>query len=277
MKTYLLTWNPRRRHWDDLAETSAKTLAGKGVIASWSCGNSKSISPGDRIFLMRVAEEPKGIIGSGWVTTSPRLRSHWNVEKAAMGEKCLGIDGEWERLMEPVANAPLGLKELQKGKLADFNWTPQASGTRIPDDIADELEQKWSVHIGKTSMAIVATDSELVAMEGATRIALIRHRTREQFLRDAKINEARRSGNGRLKCEVPRCGFDFEEIYGEIGRDFAHVHHLKPLGDRTAPSQTKLDDLAVVCANCHAMIHRDGKCRSLNGLISPHLCASALK
>ena len=201
MKTYLLTWNPRRWHWEDLAETSADTLAGKGASADWSCGNTKRIQPGDRIFLMRVAVEPKGIISSGWVTIAPHLHVHWDADKAAAGEKCLGVDGEWERLLNPLVDAPLGLPELKKGKLADFNWTPQSSGTQIPDEI------------------------------------------------------------------VSKCGFDFEAVYGELGRDYAQVHHLKPLADRTKPSQTKLDDLAVVCANCHAMIHRGGKCRPLDKLI----------
>lgn len=277
MRTYLLTWNPRRWHWDDLAETSAQTLAGKGVIGSWSCGNTKNIAPGDRIFLMRVTEEPKGIIGSGWVTTPPHLRLHWDADKAAAGEKCLGVDGEWERLINPAVDAPLGMQELQKGRLADFNWTPQSSGTRIPDDIANELEEKWSAHVGKTSMAIVTTDTELAAMEGAERMTLVRHRKREQLLRDAKVAEVKKLGSGRLKCEVSGCGFDFEAVYGELGRDYAQVHHLKPLGDRTTPSQTKLTDLAVVCANCHAMIHRGGKCRSLDDLIPLCLRASAVK
>ena len=111
-------------------------------------------------------------------------------------------------------------------------------------------------------------DTELTALEGEERMALVRHRKREQSLRDAKVLEARKSGSGKLKCEVPKCGFDFEVVYGELGRDYAQVHHLKPLADRTNPSQTKLDDLAVVCANCHVMIHRGGKCRSLDGLIS---------
>jgi predicted HNH restriction endonuclease len=216
---------------------------------------------------MRVAEEPKGIIASGWVTTAPHLRLHWDADKAAAGEKCLGVDGEWERLLNPPVDAPLEMPELQKGKLAAFNWTPQSSGVRIPDEIASELEERWATHVGKTSLAIVTTDTELAAMEGAERMALVRHRQREQSLRDGKIAEARKRRTGKLKCEVPGCGFDFEVVYGELGRDYAQVHHLKPLGDRTKPSQTKLDDLAIVCANCHAIIHRGGKCRPLNGLI----------
>src|SRR5438309_5219738 len=93
----------------------------------------------------------------------------------------------------------------------------------------------------------------LGAIEGGLRVALARHRARERWLRDAKITRAKEAHDGRLPCEV--CGFDFFEVYGEVGRDYAQVHHLKPLGDRTKPSLTRLDDLTVLCANCHVMVH----------------------
>ena len=64
------------------------------------------------------------------------------------------------------------------------------------------------------------------------------------------------------------CGFDFHEMYGEIGRDYAQVHHLKPLSDRTKPSLTMLSDLAVLCANCHVMVHRGGEIRLLGSLLA---------
>lgn len=148
-----------------------------------------------------------------------------------------------------------------------MHWTPQSSGVLIPSEVAEELERAWAKHIGSSSLGSVFADEEITAFEGEERIALIRHRKREQKLRDAKLKQAREKCRGRLICEVPRCGFDFEATYGELGRDYAQVHHLKPLGDRTTPSETKLSDLAVVCANCHAMIHRSGKCRSLENLI----------
>ena len=50
---------------------------------------------------------------------------------------------------------------------------------------------------------------------------------------------------------------DFEETYGETGKDYIHVHHITPLSD--IGERYKLDpvkDLRPVCPNCHAMIHR---------------------
>jgi 5-methylcytosine-specific restriction enzyme A len=59
---------------------------------------------------------------------------------------------------------------------------------------------------------------------------------------------------GCLACEV--CAFDFQESYGPLGVGFAECHHRKPLAEVTTSKTTKLQDLAIVCANCHRMIHR---------------------
>jgi 5-methylcytosine-specific restriction enzyme A len=58
-----------------------------------------------------------------------------------------------------------------------------------------------------------------------------------------------------LNCCV--CGFNFEEVYGERGRDFIEIHHIKPLS--TLQEAVVIDpatDLVPLCANCHRMIHR---------------------
>jgi predicted HNH restriction endonuclease len=57
-------------------------------------------------------------------------------------------------------------------------------------------------------------------------------------------------------------------VYGEKGRGFAHVHHVEPLGHRGKSRITHLKDLKIVCANCHAVIHRYGECLELRGLIA---------
>ena len=59
---------------------------------------------------------------------------------------------------------------------------------------------------------------------------------------------------GKLECEV--CGFDFQEKYGPLGEDFAECHHVIPPDAIKASSNTRLTDLAIVCANCHRMLHR---------------------
>ena len=57
------------------------------------------------------------------------------------------------------------------------------------------------------------------------------------------------------------CGFNFEEKYGEIGKDFIEAHHLVPISLFKRPV-VKLDpklDFAVLCSNCHRMIHKTEK------------------
>jgi len=212
-----------------------------------------------------VGSEDRGIIASGWATSSPTMGEHWNPEKAAAGEECQFVNCEWEKLLNPKIDSPLPVSELRKH--LEFHWTPQNSGVQIPDNVAAKLEELWAKHTGKALLASVDIDPEISAVEGELRISMVRHKRREQKLRVAKIKSALQAGGGRLRCEVPKCDFDFFETYGEVGFEFAHVHHLKPLADLETPAATKLDDLAIVCANCHAMIHRGGKCRPLEGLI----------
>lgn len=64
------------------------------------------------------------------------------------------------------------------------------------------------------------------------------------------------------------CSFDFEEVYGDIGRGIIHVHHLKPLSEigesyRIDP----LEDLRPVCPNCHLMIHKSDPPYSIDEVI----------
>src|SRR5215510_687494 len=56
------------------------------------------------------------------------------------------------------------------------------------------------------------------------------------------------------RCSV--CKFTLEEVYGEIGREFIHVHHLRPLSGIAEEYEIDpVEDLRPVCPNCHAMLH----------------------
>ncbi|PEP90539.1 restriction endonuclease [Bacillus toyonensis] len=60
--------------------------------------------------------------------------------------------------------------------------------------------------------------------------------------------------DGKLFCEV--CGFDFSKAYGELGKDFIEGHHTVPVSELKEGSVTKVEDIIMVCANCHRMLHR---------------------
>jgi 5-methylcytosine-specific restriction protein A len=265
--TYLLTWNPRHWPWTNLEEMVELTARGRSVDDQWSCGNTKRIRAGDRLFLMRQGEEPKGIMAAGWATSGTYEGPHWDVARRERGDKTLYVDLRFERILDPDVDEILTLDRLQDDPLASVNWATPASGIQIKQG-TDHLERLWSELVGQYGG--IEVGAEVVgAVEGEMRMAVCRHRARERWLRDAKIAQAKAAHDGRLPCEVPGCGFDFFEVYGEIGRDYAQVHHLGPLGDRTRPSQTRLSDLAVVCANCHSMIHRGGESRPLEDLLGP--------
>ena len=58
---------------------------------------------------------------------------------------------------------------------------------------------------------------------------------------------------GILACEA--CDFDYAKYYPLRGEGFIEAHHLKPLHTLVAGAKTRLEDLALLCANCHRMVH----------------------
>jgi len=85
--------------------------------------------------------------------------------------------------------------------------------------------------------------------EGATKRVYV-----NKYERDEK---ARRACLERYKPVCSVCGLDFFIRYGQVGRGFIHVHHLKPLAKiRKSYTVNPIKDLRPVCPNCHAMIHR---------------------
>lgn len=261
--TYLLTWNPNTWPWDNLEDVVRATAEGRPVDDDWSCGNTKRIRVGDRLFLLRQGVEPKGIVASGWATSASYEGPRWDQHRRNQGDTALLVDVRFERILNPEVDEILPLAKLQEGSLASVNWATPVSGIQIKQG-CEELERLWAEHL-RFYQPDPSDGSEDGAIEGELRVAMSRHRARERWLRDRKIAEVKQANDGRLPCQV--CKFDFFAEYGEIGRDYAQVHHLKPLGDRTKPSLTKLSDLAVLCANCHVMVHRYGQVRPLDSLI----------
>ncbi|MEU6601149.1 HNH endonuclease [Streptomyces flaveolus] len=90
------------------------------------------------------------------------------------------------------------------------------------------------------------------AVEGRLLVRRALARERDPRLRQRKIEQARRLGLP-LRCEV--CEFDFARTYGALGNGYIEVHHVTPL-HVSGTRETKLDDLACLCANCHRMCHR---------------------
>lgn len=60
--------------------------------------------------------------------------------------------------------------------------------------------------------------------------------------------------NGFFQCEA--CGFRFDEVYGTRGRKFIEGHHTKPVSEMVPGDTTSPEDIALLCSNCHRMVHR---------------------
>lgn len=74
-------------------------------------------------------------------------------------------------------------------------------------------------------------------------------------------NQANRVAAIRIhKTTCMVCDFDFGNKYGDRGDGYIEVHHIRPLSQQGQKYTPNLkDDFAVVCANCHRMIHRRKK------------------
>lgn len=90
------------------------------------------------------------------------------------------------------------------------------------------------------------------AEEGAVLTTVHRKRERSAKLRRTKKARALEE-TGRLACEA--CDLDFGEQYGSRGEGFIECHHLQPLSTLRPGQRTALTDLALLCSNCHRMVH----------------------
>lgn len=91
------------------------------------------------------------------------------------------------------------------------------------------------------------------ALEGKLLYRLHRYRERNRTLVDKKKKDHLKK-HGSLACEL--CSFDFEKKYGEVGKGFIECHHRTPLSELTPDTKTTLNDLMLICSNCHRMVHR---------------------
>lgn len=122
--------------------------------------------------------------------------------------------------------------------------------------LANSLRQSARSTMGSEAPGNVTLDGEetLAAVEGGPRYVKAIRRERSASLRKAKLAEVTESGR-RIACEV--CHFDFARSYGEIGVSYIEVHHRTPL-HVSDEVESSLADLALLCSNCHRMIHRHG-------------------
>jgi 5-methylcytosine-specific restriction enzyme A len=112
----------------------------------------------------------------------------------------------------------------------------------------------------RQTLADTQEDETIVDLEGDDieeaeegRLISAMHR---RYERDPAIIRAKKrcsSVLGRLACEA--CGFDFEAHYGERGAGFIECHHTQPVHTLKLGEKTRIEDLRLLCSNCHRMVH----------------------
>lgn len=123
MTAYLFGWNPGQRNPESIADQVRQVERNGSAVVRWRSGNRRSLQPGSRAFLIRLGSEPRGIVGAGRTRTEPD------------DEPAVEID------FEILSEAPLvPLSVLEAPPFSVFQWSIQASGVAVPDNVAEQLE-----------------------------------------------------------------------------------------------------------------------------------------
>lgn len=153
-----------------------------------------------------------------------------------------------QAVLLPVEQRELIIPRAVKGGIGQSNvwYADKEESKALLESVVALIENGSSPHLPDVD--------ELSVSEGSPRLLTHLRRERSPAIVKAKKEAVMRANNGTLCCEA--CGFDFKAVYGDIGNGFCEVHHRIPLSQADGPIKTELNDLAIVCSNCHRMIHR---------------------
>lgn len=246
MATFLLTWNPKNYDWATLQYDVLNVAVLGESFGNWSTGVSRQPSPEDRFFLIRLGVPPKGIMASGTIESEVYEDVHW---REGSDKPALYADIRFEVLFDPESEGILAREILDQPEFKAMHWDAQSSGTRIPDDVASTLERVWADFSEARPRPPIMYN--VAVLEGT--------RTESMFYRLGRSRELRDMALAQSNGMCVACNVDFSKILGGLGTRALQVHHRQQLSAFDEPTLTKLTDLAVVCANCHALIHANPK------------------
>jgi hypothetical protein len=143
-----------------------------------------------------------------------------------------------------------------------YPFSTYGSGIRLAQGmyLARCTEQLYQILRTALGLASATAEADSVTMQPHVDFAEGQRMAKERyfFARNPHLAKRAKERYGYV-CQV--CAFDFLAVYGELGRGYIECHHLNPLSERpeqewTEKIRTSLDDVAVLCANCHCMAHR---------------------
>jgi predicted HNH restriction endonuclease len=181
-------------------------------------------------------------------------------------------NGVYMKLMNFKSIDPFYVKEGKKGlnrnnKDEAVVWAMYAGEPAKLSAVAQLIRAGILAHEEDHVLAEMGEPEIMPAEEGrmATRLHTYRERDR-RIIVDAK--KAFLKKHNRLFCQC--CGFDFSKRYGTIGEGIIDVHHTKPVHTLKPGELTEVHDLALLCANCHRVIHSKRKWLTLDEVRVAH-------
>lgn len=144
-------------------------------------------------------------------------------------------------------------RNTEKYKFWDLFFNGWNEGTKFVWQLRSELIEAL-IATGLTGEEIypeeLPTENTKELFEGIQRTVIVNAYERNSKARQLCVK------HWKAICAV--CSFNFENIYGEIGKGFIHVHHLTPIAQIGKAYQVDpINDLIPVCPNCHSMLHRE--------------------
>lgn len=239
---------------------------------------TSDLSGGQRIFVLtpvdlHPAESFVLTTSIGWRTletsftpgsyAASLLRTMGDADTAMRGQfvkhcnSCLADGNSIELLINNVRHDPIVNDQWPD------NWTNyRLSIKKTPLDVSHIIDEFTLNQTFDQLFFVLAMSLSLLPMEySEDREELVGYP--EGALISVQVNRYERSPLNREAClrvhgtNCTVCGFDFEDTFGSLGRDYIHVHHVVPIskiGDGYVIDPTV--DLMPVCPNCHAMLHR---------------------
>ena len=93
-RVWLLAWNKNNWYWENYSDKCVKTKNGQTVRESWSCSSTKP-KLGDEVFMIKLGEQPRCLIGHGHVVRESYESGHYGDVKSSEGKKIHYVDVEF--------------------------------------------------------------------------------------------------------------------------------------------------------------------------------------
>jgi len=211
----------------------AEALRVNGLVMTGAEGtHADGLAKGDRMFIVATQKDELYLLGA--------MKVKRGRKDSADGDSLFGT---FRIIPLKGLKWQLRFEETQSTMLSrDTAIAMQVrSRRRLSADSAKLLEDVLS----KANQA----QDEVNVREGKTTEVTLTKRERSRVLRVLALT------NRGTVCEI--CGFDFAETYGDFAINCVEVHHLESLAEADHDGvKTTLEDVLVVCPNCHRAIHQ---------------------